>query len=102
MELVGYCRVEHSSYGKCMQFIYYIAGNFSQIDGKYNFHRENGLLAFATPKDATPPNFAKKQQKKTNQIATKLQNLRKFPLYMVFDDAIMHACDTTSFLYSHI
>ena len=45
----------------CMQFIYYIAGNFSQIDGKYNFHRENGLLAFATPKDATPPNFAKLQ-----------------------------------------
>ena len=53
----------------CMQFIYYIAGNFSQIDGKYNFHRENGLLAFATPKDATPPNFAKK---KKNQIVSLL------------------------------
>ena len=33
-----------------------------QIGEKYDFHRENfcGLLAFATPKDATPVNFTEK------------------------------------------
>ena len=32
------------------------------IDEKYGFHRENFhiLLAFAVPKDATPPNFVEK------------------------------------------
>ena len=47
--------------------MYRIVGNFrgrklSRIGEKYNFCRENfhGLLAFATPKDATPPNFAEK------------------------------------------
>ena len=46
---------------------YRIAGNFqgrklSRIGEKYNFHRENfrGLLAFAVPKDAMPPNFVEK------------------------------------------
>jgi len=38
-----------------MMFIPY-SGKLSQIGEQYNFRRENfhGLLAFATPKDATP------------------------------------------------
>ena len=46
---------------------YHIAGNFrgrklSLIVEKYDFNGENfrGLLAFAAPKDATPPNFVEK------------------------------------------
>ena len=47
--------------------LYRIAENFqgrklSQIGEKCDFRRENfrGLLAFAAPKDATPPNFMEK------------------------------------------
>ena len=61
--------------------LYRIARNFrgkklSQIGGKYDFFQEHfrGLLAFATPKDASPLNF----MEKTFAKATKPQNLWKF------------------------
>ena len=70
--------------------IYRIAGNFrgrklSQIGEKYNFRGENfrGLLTFATPKDATPHNFADKtfvNGHKTVKFA-KFFSLKSFLLY---------------------
>ena len=61
------------------------SGKLSQIGEKYNFRRENfrGLLAFATPKDATPPNFAEKTFADSHKSAkfAKVFSLESFPLY---------------------
>ena len=49
------------------------------------FLQENfyGLLAFAAPKDAMPPNFAEKTFTNSHKIAkfTKVFSLESFPLY---------------------
>ena len=69
---------------------YRIAGNFrgrklSRIGEKSNFRRENfcGLLAFATPKNATPLKFHEKTFANSHKTAkfTKVFSLESFPLY---------------------
>ena len=68
------------------------AGNFqgkkkklSQIGEKYDFRGENfcGLLAYATPKDTTPPNFTEKTFANSHKTAKfmKVFSLKSFPLY---------------------
>ena len=47
-----------------------------------NFHR---LLAFAMPKDATPPNFTFANSHKTAKLA-KVFSLESFPLYGIIQD----------------
>ena len=70
--------------------VYRIAENFrgrklSRIGEKCDFRGENfhGLLAFAAPKDATPPNFAEKTFADSHKSAkfTKVFSLKSFPLY---------------------
>ena len=52
---------------------------------KYDIRGENfrGLLAFAAPKDATPPNFAEKTFANSHKTAksAKVFSLESFPLY---------------------
>ena len=73
-----------------MLHLYCIAGSFrgrelSRIGEKYDFHGEDSrrLLACATPKDATPPDFAEKtfvNSHKTVKFA-KVFSLESFPIY---------------------
>ena len=82
----GYLSVADSpSLCTVLQLLYRIAGNFrgrklSRIGEKYDFR---GLLAFAMPKDTTPPNFVEKtftDNHKTAKFA-KVFSLESFPLY---------------------
>ena len=61
------------------------SGKLLRLAEKYDFRRENlqGLLAFATPKDATAPNFAEKTFTNSHKTAkfTKVFYLESFPLY---------------------
>ena len=53
-----------------------------RVLAKYDFH---GLLTFAVPKDATPPNFTEKtfaNSHKTEKFA-KVFSLEIFPLYSI-------------------
>ena len=93
--------------------MYRITENFrgrklSRIDEKYDFRGEKfcGLLTFAVPKDATPPNFAEKtfsDSHKTPKFAN-VFSLESFTLYgscyCVLNTCLR--CEESSNLFAHV
>ena len=69
-----------------------------RIGGKYDFCQENfhGLLAFAAPKDAMPPNFAEKTFVNSHKTAkfAKVCSCESFPLYGIRTINVLHLPDS--------